>query len=66
MGERACAFVRPQLNATTPDLAAVQTYLGAAGLTRQKWPEEIHPVDDFPRTPSGKIKKFELRARLRR
>jgi len=65
MGERACAFLRPPPGATTPDLAAVRKHLAAAGLTRQKWPEEIHEVDDFPRTPSGKIKKFELRSRLR-
>jgi acyl-CoA synthetase (AMP-forming)/AMP-acid ligase II len=65
MGERACAFLRPLPGATTPDLAAVQQHLAAAGLTRQKWPEEIHEVDEFPRTPSGKIKKFALRTRLR-
>ena len=37
----------------------------AAGLARQKWPEELRIVDEFPRTPSGKIKKFALRERLR-
>ena len=37
----------------------------AAGLTRQKWPEEIRIVDELPRTPSGKIQKFVLRQRLR-
>ena len=36
-----------------------------AGLTRQKWPEEIRIVDELPRTPSGKIQKFVLRQRLR-
>jgi acyl-CoA synthetase (AMP-forming)/AMP-acid ligase II len=65
MGERACAFVRALPDATIPDLELVRKHLDAAGLTRQKWPEEIHEVDEFPRTPSGKIKKFELRKRLR-
>jgi acyl-CoA synthetase len=65
MGERACAFLRPRPGSKAPDLAAVQQSLAAAGLTRQKWPEEIHEVDEFPRTPSGKIKKFELRTWLR-
>ncbi|MFP8881044.1 MAG: AMP-binding protein, partial [Myxococcota bacterium] len=65
MGERACAFVRLAPDAAAHDLSAVQQHLAAAGLTRQKWPEEVHTVDDFPRTPSGKIKKFELRTRLR-
>jgi len=65
MGERACAFFRLRPGMQPPDLAAVQEHLAAIGLTRQKWPEEVHEVDDFPRTPSGKIKKFELRTRLR-
>ena len=33
----------------------------AAGLARQKWPESLHEVDDFPRTPSGKVQKFRVR-----
>jgi len=65
LGERACAFVRPQRASASPDLRALQDFLAEAGLTRQKWPEEIHEVEDFARTPSGKIKKFELRALLR-
>ena len=35
--------------------------LERAGLARQKWPEEIHAVDDFPRTASGKVRKYILR-----
>ena len=35
------------------------------GLARQKWPESLHEVDDFPRTPSGKVQKFRLRQQLR-
>jgi acyl-coenzyme A synthetase/AMP-(fatty) acid ligase len=31
----------------------------------KKWPEELRQIEEFPRTPSGKIKKFELRARVR-
>ena len=65
MGEHACAFVRASPGATVPTLSAVREYLEGAGLTKQKWPEEIREEQEFPRTPSGKIKKFELRARLR-
>jgi acyl-CoA synthetase len=67
MGEHGCAFVRllPGTDATTVDLAAIQAHLAAAGLARQKWPEEVRTVVDFPRTPSGKIQKFVLRDRLR-
>ena len=40
-------------------------HLAAAGLARQKWPESLYVVDDFPRTPSGKVQKFRLRQQLR-
>jgi acyl-CoA synthetase (AMP-forming)/AMP-acid ligase II len=66
LGEHACAFLRLQPGATAPDLDAVKDRLEHAGLARQKWPEELRVVDDFPRTPSGKIQKFALRDRLRR
>ena len=65
LGEHACACVRMQPGHAVPDLDAVRAHFAAAGLARQKWPEEIVAVDDFPRTPSGKIKKFVLRAELR-
>jgi acyl-CoA synthetase (AMP-forming)/AMP-acid ligase II len=65
LGERACAFVRMQPGADAPDLASVRGHLEAAGLARQKWPEAVRSVTDFPRTPSGKIQKFVLRQHLR-
>jgi non-ribosomal peptide synthetase component E (peptide arylation enzyme) len=49
----------------TPGLDAMRAHLDAAGLAKQKWPEEIRPINEFPRTPSGKIQKFVLRQRLR-
>ena len=61
MGEHACAFVRGR--AVT--LTEVQEAMAAAGLARQKWPEEVREIADFPRTPSGKIQKFVLRERRR-
>jgi non-ribosomal peptide synthetase component E (peptide arylation enzyme) len=66
LGERVCACFRMQLERPVPTLAEVQRHLATHGLARQKWPEELRAVDDFPRTPSGKVKKFELRAALRR
>jgi acyl-CoA synthetase (AMP-forming)/AMP-acid ligase II len=65
LGEHACAFVRMMPDAPAPGLDAIRTHLDQAGLTRQKWPEELRTIDEFPRTPSGKIQKFVLRARLR-
>jgi non-ribosomal peptide synthetase component E (peptide arylation enzyme) len=45
-------------------LADVTAHFSGAGLARQKWPEELRIVDDFPRTASGKIRKVDLRAWL--
>jgi acyl-CoA synthetase (AMP-forming)/AMP-acid ligase II len=64
-GERACGILRLRPGAAPPDLAAVQAHLGAVGVPKQKWVEELRIVTDFPRTPSGKIRKFVLRAGLR-
>ncbi len=65
LGEHGCAFFRMQPGHETPDLAALRSHLEAAGLARQKWPEEIRSVDELPRTASGKVQKFMLRERLR-
>jgi acyl-CoA synthetase (AMP-forming)/AMP-acid ligase II len=65
MGEHACAFLRMQPGADAPDLDTLRRHMEGAGMARQKWPEEIRVVDDLPRTPSGKVKKFVLRDRLR-
>ena len=39
-------------------LDEVRAHFEAGGVARQKWPEELHQVDDFPRTASGKVQKF--------
>ncbi len=65
LGEHGCAYVRLRPDGAAPDIAAMREHLESAGLARPKWPEELHVVDDFPRTPSGKIKKFELRVARR-
>ena len=65
LGEIGCAHFRMLHDAPVPDLAAVRAALEQAGLARQKWPELIREVSEFPRTPSGKIQKFVLRQRLR-
>jgi acyl-CoA synthetase (AMP-forming)/AMP-acid ligase II len=66
LGEHAAAFVRLLPDAPTPSLEAMRAHLDAAGLARQKWPEELHVVEDFPRTASGKVQKYVLRDELRR
>ena len=65
MGEHVCAFVRTRPGERPPTLAEVREHFERVGLARQKWPEDIREVDDLPRTPSGKVKKFVLRDQLR-
>ena len=64
LGEHAAAFIRPKPGHPAPTIDQMRTHLRAAGLARQKWPEELHVVDEYPRTASGKIQKFVLRQRL--
>jgi acyl-CoA synthetase len=65
LGEHVCAFVRTRPGSSVPSLAVVREHMERAGLARQKWPEEVRDVDELPRTASGKVKKYELRRRLR-
>ncbi|WP_459550199.1 AMP-binding protein [Nocardia sp. X0981] len=64
LGERTAAVVRCLPAHREPDLAALRAHFERAGLAKQKWPEELHIVADFPRTPSGKIQKFAVRRDL--
>jgi acyl-CoA synthetase len=62
LGEHAAAVLRLAPGRPVPSLGQVRAHFEAAGLARPKWPEEAHAVDDFPRTASGKVQKFVLRA----
>ncbi|MCU4183443.1 AMP-binding protein [Acidiferrimicrobium sp. IK] len=63
LGETACAFIVPRPGETV-DLRSIGSWFAELGVARQKTPERLVIVDDLPRTPSGKIRKVELRARL--
>jgi acyl-CoA synthetase len=65
LGEHACAIIRMLPGAAPVTLPDVTAHLSAVGLARQKWPEGLRVVDDFPRTASGKVRKVDLRAWLR-
>lgn len=39
--------------------------LRVAGLARQKTPEHVQLVDELPKTPSGKVRKDQLRERAK-
>ncbi|KAB2383487.1 AMP-binding protein [Actinomadura montaniterrae] len=64
LGEHAAAVVRPKPDAAAPTIEEMRAHLERAGLGRQKWPEELHAVEDFPRTASGKVQKFLLRREI--
>ncbi|MFK7894548.1 MAG: AMP-binding protein [Myxococcota bacterium] len=65
LGERALAAIRLRPDAEAPSLESVQQHLSEAGLPKQKWVESLRFLEDFPRTPSGKIRKVDLRNTLR-
>jgi cyclohexanecarboxylate-CoA ligase len=62
MVERACAFIVPR-EGERPGLEELARFLIEQKIARQKLPERLELVDELPKTPSGKIKKFELRTR---
>lgn len=64
LGERACAFVTLErdLGFTLDELRA---WMDAKKVAKQYWPERIEYLDVMPRTPSGKIQKFQLRDGLK-
>jgi acyl-CoA synthetase (AMP-forming)/AMP-acid ligase II len=63
-GEMACAFITPKPGQTVT-LAQLADFLIAAGVAKQKIPEHVELIDDFPRTAIGKIRKDLLRERAR-
>jgi acyl-CoA synthetase (AMP-forming)/AMP-acid ligase II len=63
-GEMACAFIVPHPGPTVT-LSQLADFLIAAGVAKQKIPEHIEIVEDFPRTAIGKVRKDLLRERAR-
>ncbi|ADB52351.1 AMP-binding protein [Conexibacter woesei] len=62
LGERACAFVVADGQLTLDTLIA---FLRAREVANQKLPERLRVVEELPKTSSGKVQKFRLRASLR-
>jgi acyl-CoA synthetase len=59
-GERVCACVVTKPG-TSLTLEAIITHFASAGCAKQKTPEKLVILSDLPRTPSGKVRKAELR-----
>ena len=64
LGERACAFAVLDDGAEL-DFETMLEYLDSSRVSKTYWPERLELVDSLPRTPSGKIQKFVLRAQAR-
>ena len=64
LGERACAFVVLDEGGEL-EFEAMLEYLDSCKVSKTYWPERLELVESLPRTPSGKIQKFVLRAQAR-
>lgn len=62
MGEESAAFIQVR-EGHALDAAEVEAYC-RANISRHKLPKYIRFVDEYPLTPSGKVKKFDLRDSL--
>lgn len=63
MQEKGCAYVKVKEGRefTFEDMTA---YLDEQGIAKQKYPERLEIIDEFPMTASGKIQKNHLRERV--
>lgn len=65
LGEHAAAVLRLKAGHVMPTLTEVREHFERAGVAKQKWPESLHQVDDYPRTASGKVQKYVVRQSIR-
>jgi cyclohexanecarboxylate-CoA ligase len=63
-GERACACIVPRHAADPPTLAGLAAFLHDQHVARYKTPEQLALFTELPVTPSGKVDKANLRARV--
>ncbi|MCQ6275321.1 AMP-binding protein [Bacillus sp. V3B] len=62
--EKACAVISMKPGKAPLSFSELQEYLKEKGVAKQYWPEYLEIVEEFPRTPSGKIQKFRLREQI--
>ncbi|GFG83945.1 class I adenylate-forming enzyme family protein [Mycolicibacter algericus] len=63
-GEMVCAVVRRSARHRDVTLDELCAFLDKRGLMKQKWPERLVIVDEFPLTGLGKVAKTELAQRI--
>jgi cyclohexanecarboxylate-CoA ligase len=62
--ERAWAVVTLAPGVDGFTIEEMRDFLAEKGVAKQYWPEGLEVLTELPRTASGKIQKFQLRARL--
>ncbi len=63
LGETGCAYVVLE-DGTALSFDEMVAFLKKTGMAKQKYPERLEIVDEFPRTAAGKIRKNVLRDRI--
>jgi acyl-CoA synthetase (AMP-forming)/AMP-acid ligase II len=63
-GERVCAVLTVAAGEQAPSLADIAEFLTAAGIMKQKIPEQVEIVADMPRSGVGKLAKPALRKQI--
>ena len=63
LGETGCAYIVLEEGASLTFDEMVAS-LDKTGMAKQKYPERLEIIDEFPRTPAGKIRKNVLRQRI--
>jgi acyl-CoA synthetase (AMP-forming)/AMP-acid ligase II len=64
LGETVCAYVLPRGEAFTLD--ELRSYLDAQKVTKYMYPQHLVFLDEFPMTPTGKVRKAALQEDARR
>lgn len=62
--EIACAVLVMNDGAEPLTLESLREFLETKGVAKSYWPERVEIREDLPRTPSGKIQKYQIRHQL--
>jgi acyl-CoA synthetase len=64
LGERVAAVLRLKPGHALPTQDEIRAHFANLGVARQKWPEVVLEVSDYPRTASGKVQKRLVRSSI--
>ena len=59
LGERICTFAVAR-DEHKPTLKEITDYLESQHVQKRLWPERVEYIPEIPKTPMGKVKRFEL------